>query len=275
MHPIIHIGPFTFYSYGLMLAIAFSAAAFFFMQEVKRKGVDRSVAVAITFISCGMGVLGASLLSLLEHWVTSFRDPQWKGVFSAGMTFYGGFILALLLNILYLRYRKIRFFFVADCAAPSLMIAYALARIGCQFSGDGDYGFPTTLPWGTDYSQGTYPPSLAFRNIPEIASQYPGGIVPDSTLCNPTPVYEFLACAALFWVLWKIRKNIQPEGKLFMLYLIFSGLERFFIEFFRISPRIAIGLTEAQIISVVLVLVGMVGWYLLSSRPAQLGPASG
>jgi phosphatidylglycerol:prolipoprotein diacylglycerol transferase len=145
-------------------------------------------------------------------------------------------------------------------------LAYGVARLGCHFAGDGDYGYPTTLPWGTDYSKGTYPPSLAFRNVPEIASKYPGGVVPDNTLCHPTPVYELILCAILFWILWRFRKRIQPEGRMFMLYLVFAGLERFSIEFLRINPRVVLNLSEAQLIAIPLMIVGLVGWFLLAKK---------
>jgi phosphatidylglycerol:prolipoprotein diacylglycerol transferase len=136
------------------------------------------------------------------------------------------------------------------------MIGYGVARLGCHFAGDGDYGFPTTLPWGTDYSKGTYPPSVAFRPFPEITSHYPNGIVPDNTLCQPTPVYEFIICTILFLIMWKYRKSIKPDGAMFALYLMLAGAERFLIEFLRINPRLAFGLSEAQLISIPMMLIG-------------------
>lgn len=274
MHPLVQIGSVTFYSYGLMLAISFSIGGYVFMQELKRKELEPDLLIMLTLISVVAGLVGAKLLSLLENWGAFLNDPIGMAFSSSGLTFYGGLLLVIATSYLYLRKRKIRFLPVMDCVVPSLLIAYGIARIGCHLAGDGDYGYPTSLPWGTDYSQGTYPPSLAFRNIPEIASQYPGGIVPDHTLINPTPVYEFLICAVLFSIFWRARKNIRPDGKLLMLYLVAAGLERFFIEFFRISPRIAIGLTGAQIISAVLVFTGVIGWHILASRSARVNSTS-
>lgn len=266
MHPVIHIGPVVFFGYGLMLALSFSVACYLFMQELKRKALGADMGVMVTLIALLAGLVGAKLFYLFENWGNFLKKPV-EMIFSpSGLTFYGGFLLATLLIYFYLQYRKVSFLRVADCTVPSLLIAYGIARIGCQLAGDGDYGFPTTLPWGTDYSAGTYPPSLAFRDIPAIASQYPAGVVPDHTLCHPTPIYEFAICALLFWLLWRLRGHLQPEGKLLMLYLVFAGLERFFVEFLRISPRIFIGLTEAQLISVLLVITGISGWYAIDAR---------
>jgi phosphatidylglycerol:prolipoprotein diacylglycerol transferase len=157
---------------------------------------------------------------------------------------------------------------MADAIAPALILGYGIARVGCHLAGDGDYGFPTTLPWGTDYANGTYPPSYAFRDFPEITSHYPGGIVPDHTLCHPTPIYELLLCTVLFFILMRLRKTSQPVGKLFMLYLIFAGFERFSIEFLRINPRMLFGLSEAQFIAIGLIAVGSFGLWKIS-RPTS------
>jgi phosphatidylglycerol:prolipoprotein diacylglycerol transferase len=263
---LLQIGPFTIYGYGLMLAIGFIVGSYLITLEFKRKGLESNLGNTITLIALVAGVAGSKLLFLFENWSYFLEDPIGMAFSPSGLTFYGGFALATIAIFLYLRKRKIRFFFAADGIAPGLLLAYGIARIGCHLAGDGDYGYPTMLPWGTDYSKGTYPPSLAFRNVPEIASKYPGGVVPDHTLCHPTPVYEFLICALLFWVLWSVRKRIRPDGKLFMLYLVFAGLERFLIEFIRVNPRLAIGLSEAQIIAAILVFTGLLGWYNLSAK---------
>jgi phosphatidylglycerol:prolipoprotein diacylglycerol transferase len=102
--------------------------------------------------------------------------------------------------------------------------------------------------------------------MPEITQRYPGGIVPDNTLCHPTPIYEFLICGVLFLILWRVRKTLQPEGKLFMLYLMFAGGERFTVEFLRLNPRIFFGLSEAQLIALGLFLIGLYGWFTISKK---------
>ncbi len=180
---LLEIGPFTIYSYGLMLATGFIVASYLLTAELKRKQIDPNIGNTVTLIAVVAGIAGSKLLFLIEHWTQFMADPIGMAFSPTGLTFYGGFLLATLMIFLYTRKQKVRFFSVADAVSPGLILGYGIARMGCHFAGDGDYGFPTDLPWGTDYSKGTYPPSLAFRSFPEITSQYPGGIVPDNVLC--------------------------------------------------------------------------------------------
>jgi phosphatidylglycerol:prolipoprotein diacylglycerol transferase len=255
------IGPFTIYGYGLMLALGFIAGSYLLVSEFKRRKLDPNIANNITIIALIAGVAGSKILYLIENWSEFITDPIGMAFNPGGLTFYGGFILAAFSIYMYGRKKNIKFFVIGDSVAPGMMLGYGIARIGCHLAGDGDYGFPTTLPWGTDYSKGTFPPSAAFRDFPEVTSQFPGGIVPNNTPCHPTPVYEFIICALMFWFLWRIRKNISPTGKLFMIYLGLAGIERFSIEFMRINPRIFFGLSEAQIVAVFIIAIGLFGWW--------------
>jgi phosphatidylglycerol:prolipoprotein diacylglycerol transferase len=74
------------------------------------------------------------------------------------------------------------------------------------------------------------------------------------------------------WFLWSIRKKTTPTGKLFMIYLMLAGIERFMIEFLRPNPRIIFGLSEAQLISLVLIALGLFGWriFTTSSQPSKM-----
>lgn len=268
---LLEIGPFTIYSYGLMLATGFIVASYLLTAELKRKQINPNIGNTVTLIAVIAGIAGSKLLFLIEHWTQFMADPIGMAFSPTGLTFYGGFLLATLMIFLYTRKQKVRFFSVADAVSPGLILGYGIARMGCHFAGDGDYGFPTDLPWGTDYSNGTYPPSLAFRSFPEITSQYPGGIVPDNVLCHPTPVYELLFSAVIFTILWRYRKSIHGNGKMFALYLMLAGLERFSIEFLRLNPRLAFGLSEAQLIATSLIVVGLAGWMYLSGKHRMEG----
>ncbi len=261
------IGPFPVYGFGLMLAVGFLVASYLLSSEFKRRKLDPSIANNITIIALIGGVVGSKILYLFENWSDFITDPAGMAFSPGGLTFYGGFLLAAFSIYLYGKRKKIPFFVIADAIAPGLLLAYGIARVGCHLAGDGDYGFPTTLPWGTDYSKGTYPPSIAFKDFPDITSRYPNGIVPNNTPCHPTPIYELIICVILFWILWRARKRITPNGKLFMGYLVLAGAERFTIEFIRINPRIMFGLTEAQLVAVVLIVIGGFGWWWYSRTP--------
>jgi phosphatidylglycerol---prolipoprotein diacylglyceryl transferase len=264
------IGPFTVYGYGLMLALGFIAGSFLLTSEFKRCKLDPAIANNITLVGLLAGVAGSKMLYLIENWSAFISSPAEMIFNPGGLTFYGGFLLASFSIYLYGKSKGISFFTIGDAIAPGLMLGYGIARLGCHLSGDGDYGFPTTLPWGTDYSKGTYPPSQAFRDFPEITRQFPGGIVPNNIPCHPTPVYELIICALMCWFLWRKRKVIAPVGKLFTMYLILAGIERFAIEFLRPNPRFILGLSEAQLIALVLVAAGLFGWWKFSTSSSVL-----
>ncbi|MCK9407857.1 MAG: prolipoprotein diacylglyceryl transferase [Bacteroidetes bacterium] len=260
MHPIIFsFGGITIYSFGLMMGISFLIGNYILTQEFKRKKLHPDLASNITLIALVAGVSGSKLLYLFENWGSFVKDPVGMTFSPGGLTFYGGFILATISVYIYAKNKNIAFIRIADAVGPALLLAYGIARIGCHLAGDGDYGFPTSLPWGTDYSNGTYPPSAAFRNFPEVTNLFPNGIVPDNTLCHPTPVYETIICSFFFLFLWKNRMKWKLDGQMFYTYLIFAGIERFSVEFFRLNPRLMLDLSEAQIIAVILILIGAIG----------------
>ncbi len=267
MIPILfEIGPIKIYSYGLMLGIGFLLGSYILSLEFKRKGIDPNMASNITIIALIFGIAGAKMLYLIENWSLFVKAPIDMTFSAGGLTWYGGFILGMTAIYVYVRSKKIPVLKVIDGLAVALILAYGVARLGCHFSGDGDYGFPTDLPWGTNYEHGTYPPSRAFAIFPEITSKYPGGVVPDNTPCHPTPVYEMILGVIGFTLMWKyFRKQNYPDGMLFAIYLVMSSLFRFSVEFLRLNPRLFLGLSEAQLISVILFLVG-VAWILILSR---------
>ncbi len=265
------VGPFTVYSYGLMLATGFIVASALMTKEYRRRKLDPNLAGTITLIALVAGVAGSKILYLLEHWNQFVADPAGLAFSPGGLSFFGGFLLATASIYLYARSKKISFLTIADGTSPGLMLGYGIARLGCHFSGDGDYGFPTDLPWGTNYSHGTFPPSEAFRNFPEITSRFPNGIVPNDTLCHPTPVYELLLCILFFSILWRYRTVISTNGKLFMLYLILAGAERFLVEFLRINPRIFMGLSEYQLAAAGIFIVGIIGWTTMGRQRGSQG----
>jgi phosphatidylglycerol:prolipoprotein diacylglycerol transferase len=121
-----------------------------------------------------------------------------------------------------------------DVCAPGLAIGYAVGRIGCQLSGDGDYGIPWDGPW---------------------AMAYPDGTVPTDVAVHPTPIYETLAMGLVTYALWRLRDSFRP-GLLFALYLVLAGGERLMVEFIRRNDEVLLGLTQPQLISLAMILAG-------------------
>lgn len=261
MYPeLIKIGPLTVHSYGLMLGIAFIAASWLLNKEFKRRDIDLNIATTITLLAIVFGIAGSKLFHLASN-PGDLKNDFIGAVFSpGGLTFHGGLLTAMLAIYIYLKKKGLPFLVVADATAPGLAIAYGIGRIGCHLAGDGDYGIPTSLPWGTDYSNGVVKPSLMFQGS-DIAATFPNGIVPDNTPLHPTPIYEFLTMMLVFWLLWQIRKKEMPDGLLFSYYLVMAGTERLLVEFIRLNPRLLLGLSEAQLIALGLITAGTAGIY--------------
>jgi len=287
MYPeLFKIGPFTVYSFGLMVGIAFIVASFILTKEFERRKLNPALATEITLLAIIFGIIGSKALDLIENWDSFISNPVMRAFSPGGLTFYGGLILASLAIAIYVRRKKIPFLFISDAACPSLMLAYGIGRIGCQLAGDGDYGTPTSLPWGTIFANGTVKPTdvlkqfyteqpaLAVRdNFRELSSQFSRsdqyGMITkfDEVIrLHPTPVYEFLICSAIFYILWYLRKKNWTDGKLFMLYLVFAGFERLSVEFLRLNPRLLLGLSEAQLISILLIIIGSAGFLFLDKN---------
>lgn len=279
MRPILfEIGPIPVYSYGFMLAVAFLVADYLLSKEFKRLKLNVNYANELVVLALISGIIGAKFWYLIEN-LDDFLKAPLDMIFSAGgLTWYGGFILAFIVLYIYVKRKKLPVLKVLDAASPALALGYGVGRIGCHLSGDGDYGIPTDLPWGTIYANGTLKPSYAlrgyFERYPELAEKYDYweksikvlgedrfGVITEFDLfikLHPTPIYEFLIMTLIFVFLWLYRQKVKNNGELFGLYLIFSSIERFTIEFIRLNPPLFLGLSEAQIISIGLFIAGVI-----------------
>lgn len=265
MYPeLLKIGPITIYSYGLMLGIAFLAANLLLTAELRRRKLDAAIGTNVTMIALVAGIAGAKIFHLIENAGEFFRHPVEMAFSSGGLTWYGGFLLALLLIWVYVRRTKrLTFLQLADYTAPGMALAYGIARIGCHLAGDGDYGIPTNLPWKVSYEYGTSP--TAYTLDPASGARIPTEWV------HPTPVYELILAVALFTFLHLRRKRNIPAGNQFAWFLILHSLSRFLVEFIRVNPRLILGLSEAQLISIPLILWGV---YAVLKKPAARAAAA-
>jgi phosphatidylglycerol:prolipoprotein diacylglycerol transferase len=198
------------------------------------------------------GLVGARIDYVIQNW-DSVSDDLLGGLFGGtGLVWLGGVIGGAIAVMLWARWRGFLELRMFDLAAPALAIGNAIGRVGCQLSGDGDYGRATDLPWGMAYPEGTV------RTLQEV---------------HPTPIFETLAMGLIALALWGLRDRVRPGG-LFALYLVLAGAERLLIEFIRRNDYFVLGLTEAQAISAAMVLGGLY-WLarLRSGGDAPLRPA--
>ncbi len=250
MYPILfEIGPIRIASFGLMMLLGFLTGRYLLKRELIRKGFDPDLTDSIVLSTMVGGIGGAKLFYLFENLDFLYRDPIGMIFSGSGLTWYGGLIggAAAVLWTLH-RYGHLRWE-IPDAMVPSLIAGYFFGRGGCQLAGDGDYGLPSDLPW---------------------AMAYPNGTVPTLDRVHPAPVYEMLEMAILFAILWRLRTRIQTPGVLLCVYLILAGAARFAVEFIRLNPKVSLGLTLYQWISLALI----VGGALYTSRLRRRAPIS-
>ena len=236
----------------------------------------------ITLVAAIGGVLGAKFFHLLEYpeeMVAFFTEPSLQG-FLGGLTIYGGLIVGGMAVAVYGRRRGIRFLHLADATAPGLMLAYGIGRIGCQVSGDGDWGIPNASPkpdwlsWAPDWMWSYAFPNNVNAVFGPRPSGYTGKLITDadpwpifegfgtylSPGVYPTSFYETIMATVIFAFLWSMRKRWQVPGTLFAAYLMLNGTERFWIEKIRVNaPMEFMGMvmTQAELIAVVIFLSGL------------------
>ncbi len=253
MYPFIHLGPVTLGTYGLMVAAALLCGFLVMRADLRRRSLamDAESIIGVTGLA---GLAGARLYHLLEEPRDFFANP-WPLLFSTmGFAWFGAFLGGFIAIVWLARSYKVKALLMLDIAAPAAALGYGIGRIGCLISGDGDYGVPTSLPWGMSF---------------------PNGLVPTTQRVHPTPLYELLASLAIAWILWRLGARVMRRhaatGTVFAAYLMLSGLARFLVEFIRINPRVFFGiLSNAQLASAMCFIGGAI---LLWSLPAAKQPA--
>ncbi len=223
---------------------------------------------SILLVAVVFGLLGAKIFHNLEYFDEFLQHP-WESLVSfSGLTFLGGLIIGGLAVILYLSKYKFNLYHMLDVAAVIVPIAYAVGRLGCHISGDGCWGIPNTNPipewlaWLPDWLTAYNYPHNVVREGVEILNCTGKYCRQLAEPVYPTSLYESMSMFVIFGILWNLRKKIKTPGKLFSLYLIFGGIERFLIEKIRVNiPYNILGydITQAEIISSLMVILGIVG----------------
>ncbi|NJC27552.1 prolipoprotein diacylglyceryl transferase [Neolewinella antarctica] len=228
----------------------------------------------ITMVAALGGILGAKFFAIIEYLPRFFNDPIGVLLSGDGLAIYGGLIGGAAGVMLYARSHKIKVLPLADAVAPGLIVGYGVGRMGCQFSGDGDWGIVAGaqpdwwfLPdWAWSF---TFPHNVLNRGVPipgctfEFCTELPQGVY-------PTSIYEVIMAFTIGAALWALRKRLTNlPGLLFCVYLFLNGVERFFIEFIRVNDRydvLGFALSQAQLIAVGFMVSGALLGYLAWRR---------
>lgn len=261
---------------GVILAAVF---AYYTYQEKEKsklaKPVTKNIQIYphdlmgnIIMIAAVAGLIGAKIFHNLENWDDFVKSPIESLLSFSGLTFYGGLIVGLAAVYYYAKSNKIKFIHLIDAGAPGLMLAYGIGRLGCQLSGDGDWGIvnlaakPEWMSFLPDWTWAyNYPHNVLSEGVP-IAGCVGRHCMELPQAVFPTPLYETFMALLIFAFLWSIRKKIIQPGLMFSIYLVLNGLERFFIEKIRVNTLYNVSgftFTQAELISSILIILGIVG----------------
>jgi len=263
MIPFLHLGPLTIPTFGLMVATGMLAAAYVLQADFDRrreqfvksgylegdgKPGHHDEGFLIIGIAGIAGLVGARLYHVLESPRELLANPSLL-ISRFGFAWFGGFLGGFVALLFLARRFGIPTLEFMELCSPAAAVGYAIGRIGCLLSGDGDYGVPTALPWGMSF---------------------PNGVVPTTERVHPTPLYEFFIWLVIAAILWQTGKKAaigaRPKGEVFCAYLILTGVARFLIEFIRINPRSFFGMSNAQTASLVSMVVGSILLWRIKSR---------
>ncbi|MEJ7788334.1 MAG: prolipoprotein diacylglyceryl transferase family protein [Thermoleophilaceae bacterium] len=248
MLPELDLGPLTLQTFGICFALGFLGAGALLARRLKETGKPVDWAYEIVFAGLIGGIVGSRVDYLIQNY-DQVSDDLLGAVFSGtGFVWLGGALGGAIGVMAWARWRGFLEWRMFDLATPALALGYAIGRVGCQLSGDGDYGRATDLPWGMAYPEGT---------------------VPTTDEVHPTPVFETIAVGLIALALWNLRDRVRP-GVLFGLYLVLAGVERILIELIRRNDPAFAGLTPAQLLSLVMVAGGAA--ILIRSRRGPVQP---
>jgi len=266
MHPILFtFGPFTIYTYGVLVAAGFVAGLWYAYWQAPRAGINpRKI--------WNLGVYGILVaLAVSKLWLI-FSDLHYylaypRAIFSlatiqSGGVFYGGVIGGLVWVLLYTYFQKMPFLGVLDVSAAGVALGHAIGRIGC-FSAGCCYGKPTSMPWGVTFTS-------------PIAARLSG--TPLHVALHPTELYESGAEFLNFLLLIWLGKRQRFSGQLIGAYFILYGFERGTIEFFRGDPGRTMMFHDSvslmQVVSLALILIGAFLWWRGLRREIPMEPSA-
>lgn len=242
-------------------------------KVVERKLYPHDRLSEMTVMAAIGGILGAKLFDLFDNWEAFLQDPIGSLTSGGGLAFFGGLVMGFVMVVWYMWRHKIPFWPTADAVAPSLTAGYGFGRIGCQLSGDGDWGIDNLAP---------KPDWMSFLPDWMWAYRYPHNVLKEGVpiegcsfdYCNelmhpvyPTPFYEVIMMTLIFMILWSLRSRIKTVGMMFFIYLGLIAVERFIIEKIRVNvvhDVFGFQLTQAEIISIGLFLVSIGGMVYVS-----------
>ena len=250
------VGPFTVYTYGVLLAASYLLGLRLAMWRAKKWGLDPNRVLDLGIYIIIAALVGAKLLLLVVDF-DQFKDPrELLNLARLGGVFYGGLLLAVAVAFWYIARHRMPFWTTCDVFAPGIALGHVTGRLGCLAAGC-CYGKPTDLPWAIVFTN-----PLAATNVGT-----PLGIP-----LHPTQLYEAGAALVIVTLLLVTERRGRPfAGRTFWLYMFLYAVSRYIIEMYRGDPRGTVfGIfSTSQFISVVLGPLSLFMLFWLSRRLPQ------
>jgi len=258
-----HIGSFPIYSYGVMIALAFVVGILFAMREAKRCGEDPERILDISLYVIIGALIGGRLGYVIFHLDYYSKNPLKIFYFrQGGLAFLGGFILAYIFGLWYVKRSKLSFWKYTDIVAPSIALGLGIGRIGCFLNGC-CFGV-VSEKYGIKF------PAL---NMPPVyLQQLKDGLIASGSSHTlpviPTQLYSSLYGFLIFIILIWIKKYKKYDGFIFLIFLILYSISRFIIEFFRFyeNDYIFLNLTITQAICIIIAFCSLIFMNILNKR---------
>ena len=233
------IGNFSVRWYGIIIARAIVVATLVMMKRAPGHNIKRDDLLDILICAVPLGIVGARLYYVIFNWnYYSINPVQIFNLRAGGLAIHGGLILGIIGALVIIKYKGYSFFNVLDLAAPAIALGQAIGRWGNYFNSEA-HGGPTDLPWA---------------------------IIVDGEAVHPTFLYESLWCLILFFILLAVDRKRQFTGQVICLYGILYSIERFFVEALRTDSLMIGPLKQAQVISIVIIVICVILYFILRKR---------
>ncbi len=233
------LGPLSVSWHSLLIVVGIVVGVWLPVRLVAKAGLSTDTLYEMALWGVPGGIIGARLVHVIDYWDFYWANPAsifavWQG----GLAIWGGILGGTITLVIFARIRGFALARYADLAGLGLILAQAIGRIGDIINGE-HFSTTTSLPWGVVY---THPDSPAYGRPPT----------------HPAVAYELLMDLLIFGVLWKLRGRVRPDGALFLLYLIFYSVGRFFLSFLRLdSNTVFLSLNQPQWICLLVLLVAV------------------
>jgi phosphatidylglycerol---prolipoprotein diacylglyceryl transferase len=250
------IGLLSVHWYGLMYVVGIAAGLLVAWPYARSEGLTNSQLEKVVYWAIPAGFVGARLYYVIQQPLGQYLTEPWRivALWEGGMAFYGA-IFAVVLVLLVAGWQlKISILKLLDMGGIFAVVGQFFGRIGNIINGD-VIGYPTGMPWGIIYAN---PNSFAPRH--DIAYQ-------------PAAVYEALIDIALFGLLWGLRKRLKP-GILFFIYIVGYSVSQIIVFTWRDNEVVFLGLKQAQLTSIGVILVAVIIFLVLLRRQRKLKPSS-